>query len=71
MVLFHSRHFFARGWRTTVLLLALLLATGLGSALAGKWPEPSREPPPPGLALAPPGWPLVLAPLALNEYFRR
>ena len=71
MVLFPTRHFFARGRRTTVLLLALLLATGLGGALAGIWPEPTRAAPPSEIALAPPGWPLVLAPLIQNEYLGR
>jgi hypothetical protein len=71
MILFHCRHFFARGRRTAALLLALLLATGLGGALVGNWPEPVRETPPPEFTLALPGWPLVLAPLVWNEYLRR
>ena len=71
MILFHCRHIFARGRRTAVLLLALLLATALGSALVGNSPEPVRETPPPEFALALPGWPLLLAPLVWNEYLRR
>jgi hypothetical protein len=71
MILFHCRHFFARGRRTTALLLALIMATGLGIALVGNSPEPVRETPPPEFTLALPGWPLVLAPLVLNDYLHR
>jgi len=71
MILFHCRHSFARGRRTAALLLALIMAMGLGIALVGNWPEPVRATPPPEFTLAPPCWPLVLAPLVLNEYLPR
>jgi hypothetical protein len=71
MVLARIRHFSARVRRTTALLLALILATGLGIALVGNWPEPVRETPSPEFTLAPPCWPLVLAPLVLNDYLHR
>jgi len=71
MVLVNLRHFFARVQRMTALLLALILATGLGIALVGNWPEPVRETPPPEFTLAPPCWSLVLAPLVLNDYLHR
>ncbi|HTZ22268.1 MAG TPA: hypothetical protein VMC06_15400 [Opitutaceae bacterium] len=70
MVLFHSRHFLARGRRQIGLCFALLLAAGLGVELAGNWPEPAPATIAPEFALAPPGWPLVLAPLVLSEYLR-
>ena len=71
MVLVNLRNFFARVQRTTALLLVLIMATGLGIALVGNWPEPVRETPPPEFTLAPPCWPLVLAPLVLNDYLHR
>jgi hypothetical protein len=71
MILFYRRHFFARERRTAALVLALLLATALGGTLVGNWPEPVRESPPSEFTLAPLCWPLVLAPLVLNDYLHR
>ena len=71
MPLIHCQHCFARGRQTTALLLALLLAMGLGGALVGNSPEPVRETPPTEFTLALTGWPLVLAPLVLNDYLHR